>query len=150
MTLIAAPGLVVVLAGEVLPSVRESVWAAVCAADRSLESVVQTIPLQTLGGTRSFAVSMWEPDEAGVPVLTVVVRGDSVVDVHSPESGRRRFTSQGLRPWHLASFRDVSVVSFWPGPQHGSEADIPQLDGSELPLVSGAASCAGEIGRAHV
>ncbi|GAA1944456.1 hypothetical protein GCM10009717_08530 [Agromyces allii] len=75
-----------------------------------IERLVQEIPgAPDAGGEvdRGFAVVWWPAD--GSAGVTAVVRGEAVVDVDSP-GGSRRFDARGIRPWHLAEFRDVSGV----------------------------------------
>ncbi|WP_350347126.1 FHA domain-containing protein [Agromyces sp. G08B096] len=70
-----------------------------------LEALIAGIPLGR-AGVESFALVWWPA--AGEP-LTAVVRGDAAVDLASP-GGRRRLDSRGIRPWHLAEFRDVQAL----------------------------------------
>lgn len=141
MVLVAAPGLVAVLFGDMEPVVRDAVWGAATSTDRSLESVVQAIPLRSRGGVRSFAVALWEPDERGDVVLTVVARGDCVVEVLRRDVAPQHFSSQGLQPWHLASFRDVEAVRFRALTGSDGADRLRWLDGSELPLLTGIVAC---------
>ncbi|ANJ27569.1 FHA domain-containing protein [Agromyces aureus] len=75
-----------------------------------IERLVQEIPgAPDAAGEvdRGFAVVWWPTADASS--VTAVVRGEAVVDVDSP-GGSRRFDGRGIRPWHLAEFRDVSGV----------------------------------------
>ncbi|MFF2370193.1 FHA domain-containing protein [Agromyces sp. NPDC058110] len=93
-----------------------------------LIQVIPGIPGDDDGADQGFAVVWWSrsraetdaanaADAAGGPVqapasghaITAVVRGEAVVDLDSP-GGSRRFDSRGIRPWHLAEFRDVTGI----------------------------------------
>ncbi|MGN6126290.1 MAG: hypothetical protein ACTHON_06975, partial [Humibacter sp.] len=91
-----------------------------------LESIVSAIPVGG-GGADSFAVVHFDRDEdmddetrhSGGQV-TVIARGRAVVDVYS-DGGSRRFSSSGVQPWLIATFRDVIAVELG-GPARQSEA----------------------------
>lgn len=73
----------------------------------SLEGLVGLIPTGRESPVESFALVWWGDDvTTGV---TAVVRGEAVVDLDSP-GGSRRFDARGIRPWHLADFRDVVAL----------------------------------------
>ncbi|WP_353809375.1 FHA domain-containing protein [Agromyces sp. SYSU T00194] len=54
-----------------------------------------------------FALVRFDDDGPGARRVTVVVRGDAVVDLDSP-GGSRRFDDRGIRPFHLADFDQVT------------------------------------------
>ncbi|MRG61466.1 FHA domain-containing protein [Agromyces sp. CFH 90414] len=70
-----------------------------------LEDLVGRIPLGP-DGVETFALMWWPPTG---DTVTAVVRGDAAVDLASP-GGRRRLDASGIRPWHLADFRDVIAL----------------------------------------
>ncbi|AWB95078.1 hypothetical protein DCE93_04900 [Agromyces badenianii] len=73
----------------------------------SLEALVGLIPSGRVDPIESFGIVWWA---AGATTsVTAVVRGDAVVDLASP-GGSRRFDARGIRPWHLADFRDVVAL----------------------------------------
>lgn len=82
----------------------------------SIEALVGLIPIGREHPVESFALVWWGYDD--VTDVTAVVRGDAVVDLDSP-GGSRRFDARGIRPWHLADFRDVVAL---------------RLTGSDTPL----------------
>ncbi|WP_164990489.1 FHA domain-containing protein [Agromyces albus] len=82
----------------------------------SIEALVGLIPIGREPAVESFALVWWDDDD--VTTVTAVVRGEAVVDLDSP-GGSRRFDSRGIRPWHLADFRDVVAL---------------RLTGSDTPL----------------
>lgn len=138
--LLVAPGLVAVLGGACVPTVLRRVWAEMSSPSPSLEKVVESIPLLGPDGVASFAVAALEGGGAHPLLVSVVARGDSVVDLYSAERPSRRFSSQGLQPWHLASFAQVVGIRFASGASTHPVADAPTVSGAELPLVFGAAS----------
>jgi hypothetical protein len=73
--------------------------------DVSIEDIVSAIPVGA-DGVDAFAVARCDGDTDGSWQLTIVVRGRAVVDVYSV-GGARRFTSSGVQPWLIATFRDV-------------------------------------------
>jgi hypothetical protein len=72
-----------------------------------IERLVQAIPAPESDRDQGFAI-VWWPDD-GTETVTAVVRGRAIVDLESP-GGSRRFDARGIRPWHLAEFRDVTGV----------------------------------------
>ena len=74
----------------------------------SIEEVVSAIPVGA-HGVDAFAVARCDEETDGGWQLTVVVRGRAVVDVYSV-GGARRFTSSGVQPWLIATFRDVAAA----------------------------------------
>ncbi|MHA7987111.1 FHA domain-containing protein [Rathayibacter sp. CAU 1779] len=77
-------------------------------ADAALEAIVSAIPAGP-DGVDSFAVvHLDEPADDGWRV-TAVARGRALVDLYS-EGGSRRFSSSGVQPWLIATFRDVVAV----------------------------------------
>jgi hypothetical protein len=76
--------------------------------DTTLEQVVSSIPLGE-GGVASFAVAHVDEDGADGWQATAVVRGRAVVDAYSI-GGARRFSSSGVQPWLIATFRDVVAL----------------------------------------
>lgn len=87
----------------------------------SIEELVQVIPGASDDADQGFAVVWWSAEGGSV---TAVVRGWAVVDLDSP-GGSRRFDARGIRPWHLAEFRDVTGVRV-------TGADAPLLRGSAV------------------
>lgn len=73
--------------------------------DVPLEQIVSAIPVGP-DGVNAFAVAHCDEETDEGWQLTVVVRGRAVVDVYSV-GGARRFTSSGVQPWLIATFRDV-------------------------------------------
>lgn len=73
-----------------------------------LEEVVSAIPAGD-GGVDSFALVHFDADGGDGWQVTAVARGRAVVDVYSL-GGARRFSSSGVQPWLMATFRDVSSV----------------------------------------
>jgi hypothetical protein len=144
-TLLAAPGMVAVLAGECSPAVLSRVWTELSGATASFERVVQAIPSLGADAVASFAVAALEEGEEQRPVLSVVARGDSIIDVHTAEASPRRFSSQGLQPWHLASFTGVTGIRFGGASSADAIADVLTVSGAELPLVLGTASAASVV-----
>jgi hypothetical protein len=141
-TLLAAPGLVVLLGGACSQAVIEQVWNEVSSLAPSFERVVQSIPSLGPDAVASFAVAAREADGSPSPVMSIVARGDSFVDVHTTDSPPRRFTSQRLVPWHLASFSGVTGLSLGVASSSDGPDDVLTVSGSELPLVLGVASVA--------
>ena len=138
--LLVAPGLVAVLGGACTPAVLSRVWAEISNTSPSLEKVVESIPLLGPDGVASFAVAALEGGDAHPLLVSIVARGDPVVDLYSTDRPPRRFSSQGLQPWHLASFSRVTGVRFASSSSVDPVADAPTVSGAELPLVFGAAS----------
>ncbi|KQM84020.1 FHA domain-containing protein [Agromyces sp. Leaf222] len=103
-------------------------------ADVSIERLVQAIPAVGPADLddRGFAVVLWPRD--GTEIVTAVVRGDAVVDLDSP-GGSRRFDARGIRPWHLAEFRDVTGVRLTgaDAPVRSSSATIGVAAGAIAP-----------------
>jgi hypothetical protein len=139
-TVLVAPRLVVVLGAGASPSVRSRVWAEMTSGSPSFERVVQSIPSIGSEGLASFAVAALEHGDSAGGVVSIVARGDSIVDVHTAGSSPRRFSSQGLQPWHLASFSSVTGLRFGDAAGPGIAAGVLTVSGSELPLVIGTAS----------
>jgi hypothetical protein len=106
----------------------------------SFERVVQSIPSIGSEGLSSFAVAALEDGDSTAAVVSIVARGDSIVDVHTTGSSPRRFSSQGLQPWHLASYSSVTGLRFGSADRPDVLEDELTVSGSELPLVLGAAS----------
>ncbi|WP_078713511.1 FHA domain-containing protein [Agreia bicolorata] len=135
-----APGLVAVLADGCSPTVLSRLWREMSSGSTSFERVVQTIPSLGTDAVTSFAVAALETDGPSSAVVSVVARGTSVVDVYTTGAAPRRFSSQGLRPWHLASFSDVTGLRFGESLDAGGPAPALTISGAELPLVLGVAS----------
>ncbi|MFB9310415.1 hypothetical protein BJY17_000133 [Agromyces hippuratus] len=74
-----------------------------------LEALVGLVPSGRVDPVESFGLVWWAEAEAEATSVTVVVRGDAVVDLASP-GGSRRFDARGIRPWHLADFDDVVAL----------------------------------------
>ena len=72
----------------------------------SVERLVGFIPTGGADLVESFAIVWWSDDPGDV---TVVVRGNAVVDLGSP-GGTRRFDARGVHPWHLAEFAAVVAL----------------------------------------
>ncbi|GAA1841575.1 FHA domain-containing protein [Agromyces salentinus] len=87
--------------------------------DVEVERLVEKVPAPSTDPDRGFAI-VWWPDD-GTETVTAVVRGSAVVDLESP-GGSRRFDARGVRPWHLAEFRDVIGVRV-----AGAEAPLDRL-----------------------
>jgi hypothetical protein len=139
---LASSGIVAALAGSPGEAVLDRVWRSVSAQDATLERVVQSIPFRGADAVASFAVAAPEQLENGERSVTLVARGDAVVDVYDAVAGRRRFSAQGLQPWHLASFARVSALRLGtPLPADDPLAGI-ELRGGEFPLDSGVVSAA--------
>ena len=138
--LLVAPGIVVVLYGACASDVLSRVWTEMSSTSPALEKVVESIPLLGPDGVASFVVAALEGGDGNRQLVSVVARGDSVVDLYSADRPRRRFSSQGLQPWQLASFSQVSGIRFESGSSADPVADAPTVSGAELPLVFGAAS----------
>lgn len=139
-TVLTAPGLVAVLATGCPPAVVARLWNEISSESPSFEKVVQSIPSLGPEAIASFAVVALETDDAERRIVSIVARGDSHVDVHTRDTPPRRFTSQGLVPWHLASFSGVTGLRMGGTARTGGPADPLTVSGSELPLVLGAAS----------
>ncbi|MGI9823263.1 FHA domain-containing protein [Agromyces sp. Marseille-Q5079] len=84
-----------------------------------IERLVESVPGPTSDRDQGFAI-VWWPDD-GSETVTAVVRGTAIVDLESP-GGSRRFDARGIRPWHLAEFRDVTGVRVT-----GAEAPLDRL-----------------------
>jgi hypothetical protein len=101
----------------------------------SAESLVGLLPLGGEEALGSFALVILDAGApgaaAGEPAVTVVVRGPIAVDVYSI-GGSRRFTDQGIRPWHLADFPGVIGVVIG-SPDEAVLTTVPEgrLGGSE-------------------
>lgn len=141
-TVLVVPRLVVVLGVGAAPAVLSRVWAEMTSTDSSFERVVQSIPSIGPEGLASFAVAALENDDSTAAVVSIVARGDSMVDVHTSGSSPRRFSSQGLQPWHLATFSSVTGLRFGSAERPVALSDELTVSGSELPLGMGAASTA--------
>ncbi|MDR5701303.1 FHA domain-containing protein [Agromyces aerolatus] len=153
-----APEWVVALAGRFLLALPSSAdaeatvgavtgWAASGEPDGELEQLIARIPLGE-GGAAGFALVWWPP---GAARLTAVVRGSGAVDLMTTD-GPRRLEAGGIRPWHLAEFRDVlgvrigpaiadgvawADVSDWPGPA-GHPGASPRVTSIEWRSTSAA------------
>jgi hypothetical protein len=141
-TVLVVPRLVVVLGVGAAPAVISRVWAQMTSASSSFERVVQSIPSIGSEGLESFAVAALEGDDPTAVAVSIVARGNSTVDVHTTGSSPRRFSSQGLQPWHLASFSSVTGLRFGSADRPDALPDALTVSGSELPLGLGAASTA--------
>ncbi|WP_460572182.1 FHA domain-containing protein [Humibacter soli] len=91
-----------------------------------LESIVSVIPVGG-AGSDSFAVVHFDRGDDGTDEaqgaggrVTAIARGRAVADVYS-DGGSRRFSSSGVQPWLIATFRDVIAVELG-GPARRSEA----------------------------
>lgn len=73
----------------------------------TVERLVGMFPIGRTDAIGSFALVWWAP--GGWSEVTVVVRGDAVVDLDSP-GGSRRFDARGSRPWLLAEFHDILAM----------------------------------------
>lgn len=73
-----------------------------------LESMVTLLPQQGPGALPSFALVVQVPGAA--PTVSVLVRGDVAVDVHT-DAGSRRFVAAGIVPWLLADFQAVTGIA---------------------------------------
>ncbi|MCP2371438.1 pSer/pThr/pTyr-binding forkhead associated (FHA) protein [Agromyces terreus] len=92
---------------------------AACDPRVGIERLVQAVPAPPAEPDRGFAIVWWsDGDDATV---TAVVRGAAIVDLESP-GGSRRFDARGIRPWHLAEFRDVTGVRL-----AGADAPLERL-----------------------
>ncbi|MET4159683.1 FHA domain-containing protein [Agromyces sp. PvR057] len=100
-------------------------------AEVRIEQLVQAMPAASASDPddQGFAVVLWPL--RGAPDVTAVVRGDAVVDLDSP-GGSRRFDARGIRPWHLAEFRDVTGVRLT-----GADAPV-QASGTAIGVAVGA------------
>jgi len=137
---LVVPGMVALLEGANSPTVLSRLWGEMSSGSVSLERVVQAVPSLGADAVSSFAVAALETDSAGAAVLSVVARGTSVVDVYAADAAPRRFSSQGLRPWHLASFSRVTGLRFGASSDAVGPAEMLTVSGAELPLVLGVAS----------
>lgn len=72
-----------------------------------LESMVALLPQSGPAALGSFALAVPVVQDAAISVL---VRGDLAVDVHT-DAGSRRFGAGGVVPWLLADFRAVSGLA---------------------------------------
>ncbi|SFR87345.1 hypothetical protein SAMN05428970_3426 [Agromyces sp. CF514] len=120
---------IAVLAAPADGSALTALTAITADADVAIEQLVQAIPgvaASADGVDQGFAV-VWWPHVANEVIaavaadggaaattsegatVTAVVRGEAVVDLDSP-GGSRRFDARGIRPWHLAEFRDVTGI----------------------------------------
>jgi hypothetical protein len=134
-TVVAANGVVVVLHGEVDPAILVRVWMQVADDRRTLERVVQSIPSVGPDAVSSFVVAALDGGPAHAPAVSIVARGASVVDVSADDDpSPRRFSSQGLQPWHLASFASVKALRF--------DVDAVDPQHAHLPLVTAATAVA--------
>lgn len=81
-----------------------------------LEAVIAVLPLAGAHEVDSFVVIVpgEKIDDDGIPV-SLVIRGEIAVDVHSV-GGSRRFTDRGIRPWLLADFQSVVRLDILPHP----------------------------------
>ncbi len=107
-TVLAAWPIIATLPSGVPSTVLDAVWDAVQAEGATLESVVSSIPVRGDDGVSSFSVVGFDSD--GPRTVLAVVRGAGVVDVLSV-GGSRRFGSQGVEPWALARFADVTGLT---------------------------------------
>jgi len=95
-----------------------------------LEDVVSAIPLGA-DGADSFAVvhvDAAQSDRPGGWQVTAVTRGRAVVDVYSV-GGSRRFSSSGVQPWLIATFRDTIAVELG-GPARRFDAVANRVPGA--------------------
>lgn len=76
--------------------------------DTTLERVVSSVP-HGRDGVDSFAVVHVDSDDADGWQATAIVRGRAVIDAYSV-GGARRFSSSGVQPWLITTFRDVVAV----------------------------------------
>lgn len=83
--------------------------AASAAHVAEIEELISRILLGP-DGVDGFALAWWPSADAPV---TAVVRGTPVLEL-STADGPRRLESRGIRPWHLAEFRDVHAVRIGP------------------------------------
>ncbi|MFF2390691.1 FHA domain-containing protein [Agromyces sp. NPDC058104] len=98
---------IAVLRAPADPRVLDALAEAAGDPRPSLERLISFIPapLDQAGG--DFALVWWGGGDLGE--VTAVARGDAVVDLDSP-GGSRRFDARGIRPWHLAEFREVDGI----------------------------------------
>ncbi|WP_085485725.1 FHA domain-containing protein [Agreia pratensis] len=137
---LVVPGMVAVLGGGCSQTVLSRLWDEMSSDSVSFERVVQAVPSLGADAVTSFAVAALETDGMASAVLTVVARGASVVDVYTADAVPRRFSSQGLRPWHLSSFSNVTGLRFGASIDAVGPAEMMTISGAELPLVLGVAS----------
>ncbi|HZW41871.1 MAG TPA: FHA domain-containing protein, partial [Agromyces sp.] len=98
----------------------------------AVERLVGMFPVGRTGAIGSFALVCWA--RGGWSDVTVVVRGDAVVDLDSP-GGSRRFDARGSRPWLLAEFHDVVAVRIT-----GAEAALEPIGVAANPVAHARAS----------
>jgi hypothetical protein len=103
---------VVVIPGIPSGAVSSRVWSALTSGATTIESVVEAIPLVGGDAVPSFAVVVLEGStEGGACDVTAILRGESVIEIYT-DAGGRRFTADGVVPWHLAGFSAVRGVGF--------------------------------------
>ena len=98
----------------------------------AVERLVGMFPVGRTDAIGSFALVCWA--RGGWSDVTVVVRGDAVVDLDSP-GGSRRFDARGSRPWLLAEFHDVVAVRIT-----GAEAALEPIGVAANPVAHARAS----------
>ena len=101
-------------------------------AGASVESLVAAMPAPNAEG--SFAiVAEITPSGSDEASVTVVVRGDTAVDIFSV-GGWRRVTDRGIRPWMLADFQSTTAVVI--GRPSEPLEEIDRLDRTVVPDCS--------------
>lgn len=95
--------------------------------DVALETIVSAIPVGS-PGVDSFAVVRLDDRADDGWRFTAVARGRAVVDLYSV-GGSRRFSSSGVQPWLIATFRDVIAVELG-GPARRFDAVVHRMAGA--------------------
>ncbi|GAB3806915.1 hypothetical protein GCM10028798_30490 [Humibacter antri] len=113
-----------------------SLAALAGSVETELEQVVSAIPVGE-NGVDSFALVHFDGDGVDGWQVTAVGRGRAVVDVYSI-GGARRFSSSGMQPWLIATFRDVVAVELG-GPARRFDS-VARLARGALPIGLGTAN----------
>jgi hypothetical protein len=132
-TVIVAESFVALIASEAERHSVEALAQLTSEAETPLERVIEAIPVGD-GGVESFAVVHFDAEITDGWQVTAIARGRAVVDVYSV-GGARRFSSSGVQPWLIATFRDVVALDLG-GPTSRFDA-IPHRPHDAAAFVQG-------------
>jgi hypothetical protein len=130
---VAAESFVALIASEAERHSVEALAKLTSEAETPLERVIEAIPAGD-GGVESFAVVHFDAEITDGWQVTAIARGRAVVDVYSV-GGARRFSSSGVQPWLIATFRDVVALDLG-GPTSRFDA-IPHRSNDAAALAQG-------------
>ncbi|WP_232818926.1 FHA domain-containing protein [Homoserinimonas sp. OAct 916] len=128
-TFVAGKSFIVAILAVEDVSALSSFDSLVSRADTRVEELVAAVPQSDSEGSFAIVAEITGTSDGEAAAVTVVVRGDTAVDVYSV-GGWRRVTDRGIRPWLLADFPGTTAIVI--GSTEAPTQDVDRLDRTEL------------------